>query len=427
MREFDKNTWDKKTYKGKGILITVLFCFSFFFNSAVIAGSFSDSSLSTLQFTPSVQFTPSGSSKEKFPCGKSGIDNCVSCERNVRFTDYGHDNSASDFSNDDNFSRIQDAAQESNYDYDYDYDDYVHNDNKGSTTVNLIEAPDLVVSVENSYTCKECALGYTLMHNKCIPKKEECESRGDDYYWVEAKKTCYKKASCSETQGYIWDDEDKTCITKKDSCNKKEGHLWNDVDKTCVTKKDSCNKKEGHVWKNNQCITKKKECEGREDHYWVEAKKACYNKDSCSETQGYIWNDEDKTCITKKDRSGVKGSFGAEIFCTMRDGGNDHESSWEAAYAYIKKQKGGLFKVSPKQAAVQITEAVIRDRRNSSYCVEYLDQLHPNRQFMKDLQKEEQRKQQEAKNRENKRKRPEKELKEANEDISEETIDRYSY
>ena len=25
-------------------------------------------------------------------------------------------------------------------------------------------------------------------------------------------------------------------------------------------------------------------------------------------------------------------SFGAEIFCTMRDGGNDHESSWDAAY-----------------------------------------------------------------------------------------------
>ena len=31
------------------------------------------------------------------------------------------------------------------------------------------------------------------------------------------------------------------------------------------------------------------------------------------------------------------GSFGAEIFCTMREGGNDHESSWEAAYTYIKK------------------------------------------------------------------------------------------
>ena len=36
-------------------------------------------------------------------------------------------------------------------------------------------------------------------------------------------------------------------------------------------------------------------------------------------------------------------SFGAEIFCGMRDGGNDHESSWDAAYTYIKKQKGGLF------------------------------------------------------------------------------------
>ena len=37
------------------------------------------------------------------------------------------------------------------------------------------------------------------------------------------------------------------------------------------------------------------------------------------------------------------GSFGAEIFCTMRDGGNDHESSWDAAYTYIKQQKGGIF------------------------------------------------------------------------------------
>ena len=64
------------------------------------------------------------------------------------------------------------------------------------------------------------------------------------------------------------------------------------------------------------------------------------------------------------------GSFSAEIFCTMRDGGNDHESSWDAAYTYIKKQKGGIFKVSPKQAAAQITESVIRDRESFSYCVE---------------------------------------------------------
>ena len=98
------------------------------------------------------------------------------------------------------------------------------------------------------------------------------------------------------------------------------------------------------------------------------------------------------------------GPFGAEIFCTMRDGGNDHESSWEAAYTYIKKQKGGIFKVSPKQAASQITEAVIRNKENFSYCVEYLDKLHPNRKLLKDLQKEK-----------------------ANEDFSEEEFDRYSY
>ena len=124
-------------------------------------------------------------------------------------------------------------------------------------------------------------------------------------------------------------------------------------------------------------------------------------------------------------------SFGAEIFCTMRDGGNDHESSWDAAYTYIKKQKGGFFKVSPKQAAAQITESVIRDRENFSYCVEYLDALHPNRALERELEKEAKRKEKEAIEKENKRKRLEKELEEANEEISEEftdeTFDRYSY
>ena len=111
----------------------------------------------------------------------------------------------------------------------------------------------------------------------------------------------------------------------------------------------------------------------------------------------------------------------------MRDGGNDHESSWDAAYTYIKKQKGGIFKVSPKQAAAQITESVIRDRETFSYCVEYLDQLHPNRQLIRDLEKEEKRKEKEAKDRENKRKKLEKELEETNEEFSDETFDRYSY
>ena len=124
-------------------------------------------------------------------------------------------------------------------------------------------------------------------------------------------------------------------------------------------------------------------------------------------------------------------SFGAEIFCSMRDAGNDHESSWDAAYTYIKKQKGGLFKVSPKNAAAQITETVIREREKFSYCVEYLDNLHPNRKLILKLEKEEKRREKEAKDKENKRKRLKKELEEANEEISEEftdeTLNRYSY
>ena len=128
-----------------------------------------------------------------------------------------------------------------------------------------------------------------------------------------------------------------------------------------------------------------------------------------------------KTSIVKAS------SFGAEIFCTMRDGGNDHESSWEAAYTYIKKQKGGIFKVSPKQAAAQITESVIRDRETFSYCVKYLDKLHPNRKLIRDLEKEKEKKEKEALEKENKRKKLERELEEANEDFSDEAIERYSY
>ena len=110
------------------------------------------------------------------------------------------------------------------------------------------------------------------------------------------------------------------------------------------------------------------------------------------------------------------GSFGAEIFCTMRDGGNDHESSWEAAYSYIKRQKGGLFKTSPNQAAAQIVETVVREKEKFSYCVGYLNQLHPDRK----LQLENDRKE--------KRRKKEEILKEKeNKNYSEETFDRYSY
>ena len=124
-------------------------------------------------------------------------------------------------------------------------------------------------------------------------------------------------------------------------------------------------------------------------------------------------------------------TFGAEIFCTMREGGNDHNSSWEAAYTYIKQQKGGIFKISPKRAASQITETVIRESEKFNYCVEFLDNLHPNRKLERELQKEEERMEKEAKERENNRKRLEKELEEVNEEFNEEfneeTLDRYSY
>ena len=131
--------------------------------------------------------------------------------------------------------------------------------------------------------------------------------------------------------------------------------------------------------------------------------------------------------ITLQTSRVYAGSFGAEIFCTMRDGGNDHESSWDAAYTYIKKQKGGIFKVSPKQAAAQITESVIRDRETFNYCVEYLDKLHPNRKLIRDLKIEEKRKAKEAQAKEKNKKRLERELEEANDEFSEETIERYSY
>ena len=123
----------------------------------------------------------------------------------------------------------------------------------------------------------------------------------------------------------------------------------------------------------------------------------------------------------------ISGGFGAEIFCTMRDGGNEHESSWEAAYTYIKKQKGGFFKVSPKQAAAQIVETVVREREKFSYCVEYLDKLNPNRKLERDLKKESQRKEKENAEKEAKRKRLEKELEETEQEYSKEAFDRYSY
>ena len=119
------------------------------------------------------------------------------------------------------------------------------------------------------------------------------------------------------------------------------------------------------------------------------------------------------------------GSFGAEIFCTMRDGGNDHESSWEAAYSYIKQQKGGFFKTSPKQAAAQIIETVVREKDKFSGCIEYLDKLYPDRDLQRKLKKEEKQKKIEAIEKENRLKKMEDLMED--DSITEESFDRYDY
>ena len=121
------------------------------------------------------------------------------------------------------------------------------------------------------------------------------------------------------------------------------------------------------------------------------------------------------------------GSFGAEIFCTMRDGGNDHESSWEAAYSYIKKQKGGFFKTSPNQAASQIIETVVREKDKFNYCVEYLDKLYPDRKLQKRKKLEEQKRKKEELEKVKRRKKIENMIEEDNNDFSNESFDRYSY
>ena len=121
------------------------------------------------------------------------------------------------------------------------------------------------------------------------------------------------------------------------------------------------------------------------------------------------------------------GSFGAEIFCTMREGGNDHESSWEAAYTYIKKQKGGFFKTSPKQAASQIIETVVREKDKFAYCVEYLDKLYPDRKLQKKQRQEEQKRKKDEIEKNKRRKKIENMIEDNSDDFSDESFDRYSY
>ena len=66
---------------------------------------------------------------------------------------------------------------------------------------------------------------------------------------------------------------------------------------------------------------------------------------------------------------------GAKIYCYMRSSGNDHEVSWKAAYALIKRQSSGVFKTSPEHASVMITEAVVKDPGNFPDCGQFLGDL----------------------------------------------------
>ena len=59
----------------------------------------------------------------------------------------------------------------------------------------------------------------------------------------------------------------------------------------------------------------------------------------------------------------------------MRSSNNDHNVSWEAAYALIKRQKSGVFKTSPEHAAVMIAEAVVEDPGSYPDCGRYLGDL----------------------------------------------------
>ena len=85
-------------------------------------------------------------------------------------------------------------------------------------------------------------------------------------------------------------------------------------------------------------------------------------------------------CLVSSTTLGLKTKAavtnGADIYCFMRNGGNTHEPSWEAAYQFIKSKKQGLFKTSPKQAASLIVEEVVQDPTKYESCINYLGDLY---------------------------------------------------
>ena len=73
------------------------------------------------------------------------------------------------------------------------------------------------------------------------------------------------------------------------------------------------------------------------------------------------------------------GAKGAQTYCFMRNNGNNHEVSWTAAYALIKRQSASLFKTSPEHAAVMITEARVQNPNTFPNCGRYLGDLYSRR------------------------------------------------
>lgn len=69
------------------------------------------------------------------------------------------------------------------------------------------------------------------------------------------------------------------------------------------------------------------------------------------------------------------GAKGAQVYCFMRNNGNNHQVSWDAAYALIKRQSASLFKTSPEHAAVMITEAVVQNPGTYPDCGRFLGDL----------------------------------------------------
>ena len=69
----------------------------------------------------------------------------------------------------------------------------------------------------------------------------------------------------------------------------------------------------------------------------------------------------------------VYSNKAAEIYCFMRNMGNDHQPSWKAAYFVIQKQDSGI---SPEHAALMITEAVVKEPSSYPNGGQYLGDLY---------------------------------------------------